>query len=159
MTINNKGFTLIELLVVIAIIGILSSVVLVSLNTARNKGSDAAVKADIAGVRAAAEIVYDNLGSSYGTQAFSASCDTIAILPTATAISNDTNVQSQIRDAYAKAGSPATHVACQSSSNAYVVAAPLKSSALLGWCVDSVGSSMQITMSNLASGELTCVGN
>ena len=62
---RNKGFTLIELLVVIAIIGILSSVVLASLNTARNKGSDAAVKANLANSRAQAELYYDEEGNTY----------------------------------------------------------------------------------------------
>ena len=56
----RKGFTLIELLVVIAIIGILSSVVLASLNSARSKGSDAAIKSNISNARAQAELWYDS---------------------------------------------------------------------------------------------------
>ncbi|MCB9805852.1 type II secretion system protein [Candidatus Nomurabacteria bacterium] len=62
----KKGFTLIELLVVIAIIGILSSVVLASLNSARNKGEDAAVKANLSNIRAQAELTYDNDGDYDG---------------------------------------------------------------------------------------------
>ncbi len=58
----KRGFTLIELLVVIAIIGILASVVLASLNSARDKGTDAANKSNLNNIRAQAEIVYDDNG-------------------------------------------------------------------------------------------------
>lgn len=62
---TKKGFTLIELLVVIAIIGILSSVVLASLNTARDKGANAAAKANLNNARAQAELYYDDNDNSY----------------------------------------------------------------------------------------------
>ncbi|HYF97459.1 MAG TPA: prepilin-type N-terminal cleavage/methylation domain-containing protein [Coxiellaceae bacterium] len=61
--IKQFGFTLIELLVVIAIIGILASVVLVSLNSARAKSRDAKRVADIKQIQLALELFYNDNGN------------------------------------------------------------------------------------------------
>jgi len=59
---RTRGFTLIELLVVIAIIGILSSVVVASLNSARTKARDARRVSDIKQIQVALELYYDTVG-------------------------------------------------------------------------------------------------
>ncbi len=66
---NAGGFTLIELLVVISIIGLLSSIVLTSVNSARAKARDARRRADIKQVQTALEFYYDtnNAYPSIGT--------------------------------------------------------------------------------------------
>jgi len=127
---EQRGFTLIELLVVIAIIGILSSVVLASLNTARNRGADAAVKSDLGSVRAQAELFYDSNSSTYASMC------------------TDTTIASQTNAASNAATGNTTSDACFSSATAWIVTSPLKSTNVVSsssgtdyWCVDSTGAS------------------
>ena len=129
----NRGFTLIELLVVIAIIGILSSVVLASLNTARGKGANAAVKSNLNNMRAQAELFYDT-GQTY------------------TGVCSDPNVTKALTSAMSAGGATSvvitlatlqtsSTVNCHENGTVYAMAAPLKvaESGNNYWCIDSTG--------------------
>lgn len=67
---DKKGFTLIELLVVIAIIGLLASVVLLALNSARAKSRDAKRIADVRQLASALELYFNDV-SAYPSRGYS----------------------------------------------------------------------------------------
>lgn len=59
---KNKGFTLIELLVVVSIIGVLATIVLASLGSARNRAQDAKIKTTLSQMRTQAELQFLDTG-------------------------------------------------------------------------------------------------
>jgi len=132
---NKKGFTLIELLVVIAIIGVLSSIVLASLNNARNKGNDAKVKSQLSGVRAAAEIYYYGNGYTY-----TASTMAVAANPCTGTMFVDANSKMLNYTGTAAAWPSTVTLSCQANGTAYAISASLPGAGGV-WCVDSVGKS------------------
>ena len=118
----QRGFTLIELLVVVAIIGILSAIVLVSLNSARAKARDASAKGSMSSIRAAAEIFYDTEGGTY------------------TGVCGDSDVASLLAAANAETDNVPE---CQSTSLDYAATVELNTTDSSGnakyFCIDSSG--------------------
>ena len=155
---RKGGFTLIELLVVIAIIGILSAVVLASLTTARQKGSDSAARADLIGTRAQSELFYYANANSYagvcavaaasnGTKSINAQVLAAAV---AEGIGN-------INITYTTAGTNST-VTCHDTALGWGAEVPLKIPVpgTTMFCVDSTGYAATTSGSTLGVSDIAC---
>lgn len=148
---TQRGFTLIELLVVIAIIGILSAVVLASLNTARNKGTDAAIKANLATVQTQAELYYDT-NSQYSGSNVTGAAGSCA---TASTMFADVTISNAIKAATSAitGATEATNYRCTASSGgagAWAISTRLTTSGQF-WCADSTGVGKQTAALHAAS--------
>ncbi|KKW19587.1 MAG: Fimbrial protein pilin [Parcubacteria group bacterium GW2011_GWA2_51_10] len=142
---KSKGFTLIELLVVIAIIGLLSSVVIASVNQARKKGADAAIKQQLADLQTAAEVYYDTQ-----TQYAAAASDACTV-----GVFADTTVGNMITAMDAANGSGA--VTCRvtaGSTGGYSISSSLVNETGV-WCVDSSGARKTLAAAP-GAGDITC---
>lgn len=128
---SPRGFTLIELLVVISIIGLLSSVVLTSLSTARAKAQDATVKRNLSTVRHQAAL-YSSGALNYGPTFSAAACPTSGT----SMFYTDVTMRNAIIAA-AAAGGGATR--CATDGVDFAVSVKLNSSTD-HWCVDSRGA-------------------
>ena len=154
----NKGFTLIELLVVIAIIGVLSSIVLSSLNEARARGADTSIKNNLSNARAQAELYSETNGvNGYsGVCSINNSPGGVKSIRTfvvaAGAAFGYTAVNADFLDG-SKSGNTTT-VTCHASIDAWAAEAPLKTGGM--WCVDSTGASKYVAGSSLPASDRTC---
>lgn len=163
-----KAFTLIELLVVIAIIGILSAIVIVNLNSARNKSQDTAIKAQASQLKNTAAIYYDDNNYAYSiasvASAFTAACPTSASgafagtfftnsesLKAIAGLTSNSGFSSQCAIGY----SP--NIGSQSWALSTRLRNPNSAGSVVYWCVDSSGAAKQISSHISITGSVEAV--
>lgn len=108
-------------LMVIAIIGLFASVVLTSLNSARLKGQDASVKANLVSARSQAELYWDSQKTNGKDGSYSGFCNSNVVL-------NIINSTPKVKN---------TSLVCNDNKQKYAIYSLLNSGGY--WCIDNLG--------------------
>lgn len=146
---KQSGFTLIELLVVIAIIGVLASIVLAGLNTARTRARDVSIKANLSQSRHSAEL-YQSENGNYGTAGGG------------TGVCGDTGdntVGRHVAEAINQSSKPEAYdtvaETCfvMTNGSAWAASVPLSTGF---YCVDSSGSSKETETFTISASDAEC---
>lgn len=134
----SRGFTLIELLVVVALIGVLATVVVITLGSAKKTGEDSSVQANLHTVASQAELFFANHNSylPQGGVAMSAVGACPAYDPDGETMFE---VDQPMAEALLEAGKNGSGSACHNASNSWAVAIGLKQTAGFSWCADHRG--------------------
>ena len=154
----KKGFTLIELLVVVAIIGVLASIVLSSLGSARERAKDAKIKVIMSQMRTQAELFNLTNGSYHGTAVLGGRDDSVSECKTIPNLDGsvfdeaiDENFFSLMEGVTDITIDLTIRVRCgvgSQSADSWAFAAPLfnPETGTTGWCVDSSGNAKAVNI-------------
>ncbi len=136
----KKGFSLIELLVVIAIISVLTSVVLTSLSTAKNKARDTATKSGLSTLRSQAEL-YNTVTGSYrnSVNAIGATQSQVACQTAGTVFNTTDGIGGKIEEISNQIDETEWQATCAlgDTPDSWALSMPLKQGG--SWCVNYQG--------------------